>query len=177
MKAKAVLRRRFDSVFGWVVAAGMTGGTALVLLNPLPGIGFVDQLELVAVMAPVVWFCWMVSAHPAVRVYESGVRVVNWFRAYWVPWSALREVEVTREVTLVLGTGERVRAAAGAFSIASALGGSRVQRQLREDLERHRPVAPPDGGVPSRRLDLRPWHLLGLAALLSLVAWAGVAQV
>ena len=162
-------------MFGWAVAAGLTGGTAYVLLNPLPGTEFVDQLEFVAAMAPVVWFCWMVSAHPAVRVYESGVRVVNWFRTYWVPWSALQEVEVTREVALVLTTGERVDVAAGAFSIASALGGSRVQRQLREDLERHRPAAPPDGGEPSRRLDLRPWHLLGLVALLSLVAWAGVA--
>ncbi len=171
-----MLRRRFDSTFGWLVTVGGVGGTAYVLLNPLPGGGFAQQLELIAAMAPLIWFCWMVSAHPAVRVHETGVRVVNWFRAHWVPWTALREVEVTGEVNLVLTTGERVNVAVGAFSLASRLGGSRVQRRLSEDLERHRPAEPPDGGVPGRRLDLCPWHFLGLVALLLVVAWVGVAR-
>ncbi|MEU7477127.1 PH domain-containing protein [Lentzea sp. NPDC042327] len=174
MKARAVLRRRSDSAVGWSLAIGGTGGTAYVLLHPLPGAGFAQQTELVAVMAPLIWFCWMVFAHPAVRVHESGVRVVNWFRSYWVPWTALREVEVTREVVLVLTTGERVDVTAGAFSLASALGGSRVQHRMREEIERHRPAVPPAGEVPGRRLDLCPWHFLGLVALLLVVAWAGV---
>jgi hypothetical protein len=176
VKAKAVLRRRSDSTFGRLVTVGGVAGTAYVLLNPFPGAGFAGQLEFIAVMAPLIWFCWMVSAHPAVRVYETGVRVVNWFRAYWVPWTALRETEVTGEVNLVLTTGERVNVAVGAFSLASRLGGSRVQRQLSEDLERHRPAEPPDGGVPSSRLDLCPWHFLGLVAVLLVLAWAGVAR-
>jgi hypothetical protein len=174
-RAAAVLRRKFDSTFSWVVTLAALGTTAYVLLNPFPGNGFGHQLEFIAIMAPLTWFMWMVGAHSVVKVYDSGVLVVNWFRRYWVPWADLASVEATREVTLVTTSGERIGVAVGAFSAASSLRGSRVQASIREAIERHRPVpAPADGGGVRKGFDLVPWHFAGMVAFLLVVAWLGL---
>ncbi|MET9231583.1 PH domain-containing protein [Lentzea sp. NPDC003310] len=174
-RAAVVLRRKFDSTFGWAVSLAAAGTTAYLLLNPLPGNDFGNQFELIAIMAPLTWFMWMVGAHAVVEVHGSGVLVVNWFRRYWVPWVDLASVEATKEVTLVTRSGERINAVVGAFSAASSLRGSRVQARIREAIEEHRPhPAPADEGGVRRGLDLAPWHLAGLLAFLLVVAWLGL---
>lgn len=173
-RAAAVLRRKFDSTFSWVVMVAALGTTVYALLNPFPGTGFGNQLEFIAIMAPLMWFMWMVGAHAVVKVYDSGVLVVNWFRRYWVPWADLASVEATQEVTLVTTSGERIDVAIGAFSLASSLRGSQVQASIREAIERHRPASAPSGGGGVRKgFDLVPWHFAGMVAFLLLVAWLG----
>lgn len=170
-----VLRRRFDSVLSWAVTLGMLGTTVYVLLNPFPGNGFAHQLEFIAIMAPLTWFMWMVGAHAAVKVYGSGVLVVNWFREYWVPWADLASVESAREVYLVTTAGERINVAAGAFSVASSLNGNRVQSRVREAIEQHRPdPAPADTGGVRKRFDLMLWPFAGVSGFLLVVGWIGL---
>jgi hypothetical protein len=174
-RAKVVLRRRFDSVFGRVVVTALLAFVSVVLLDPFPGSGFSDQLGFVAVMAAVLWLVWMVTAHPAVKVYESGVLVTNWFRRHWVPWAELSSVESADEVDLVLTSGEKIGVASGAFSVASSLRGNRAQDRIRDGIEHHRPDPAPTGSTGVRSgLDLLPWHFLGLVGYLLLIAWLGV---
>ncbi|WP_394616590.1 PH domain-containing protein [Lentzea sp. JNUCC 0626] len=174
-RAAVVLRRRFDTAFGVLACAGLLAFLTYALLDPFPGKELGGQLELVAALAPTLWFVWMVTAHPVVKVYESGVLVVNWFRAYWVPWAELSSVEATDEVNLVLVSGEKVGVASGAFSIASSVRGNRVQDRIRDAVEAHRPDPVPVGGTGVRKsLDLCPWHFLALVAYLLLIAWLGV---
>ncbi|MEV6714581.1 PH domain-containing protein [Lentzea sp. NPDC051208] len=173
--AKVVLRRRFDSMLGWVGVPGAIVATTYALLTPFPDTQFTDQLEFILAMAPLTWFMWMVSAHPVVKVYESGVLVVNWFRRYWVPWAELAWVEATEEVNLMLVSGERIGMASGASSVASSLRGNQLQARFRDAVERNRPnpVTVGSGGVV-RSLDLCPWHFLALIGYLLIVAWLGV---
>ncbi|MGI5507321.1 PH domain-containing protein [Lentzea sp. CA-135723] len=174
-RAAVVLRRRFDSAFGWTVSLAALVTSAYVLLNPFPGNGFGQQLEFVAIMAPLIWFMWMVGAHAVVEVHDSGVLVVNWFRRYWVPWAALESVEATREVALVTTSGERINVTVGAFSAASTLRGNRVQAEIREAIERHRPSPAPEGpSVVHKRIDLAPLHFAAVVAILLAVALLGL---
>ncbi|WP_329792136.1 PH domain-containing protein [Lentzea sp. DG1S-22] len=174
-KAKVVLRRRFDSTFSFLGVVGSVVATTCALLTPFPEHQFIDQLEFVAAMAPLTWFIWMVGAHPVVKVYESGVLVVNWFRRYWIPWSELASVESTDEVNLVLVSGERIGVASGASSVAGSLMGNRPQDRIRVAVENSRPHPVPlgSGGVV-RRLDLCPRHFVALVGYLVIVAWSGV---
>ena len=173
--AKVVLRRRFDSIFGLLCSVGAIVATTYALLTPFPDTQFTDQLEFILAMAPLSWLMWMVGPHPVVKVYESGVLVVNWFRKYWVPWAEIASVESTDEVNLVLVSGERIGVASGAFSMVSSLQGNRLQERLRDAVERNRPDPVPVGseGVV-RSLDLCPWHFLALVGYLLIVAWLGV---
>ncbi|MFD4669056.1 PH domain-containing protein [Lentzea sp. NPDC058450] len=174
-RAAAVLRRKFDSAFGWTVSLAALVTSAYVLLNPFPGNGFGQQLEFVAIMAPLTWFMWMVGAHAVVEVHDSGVLVVNWFRRYWVPWASLASVEATREVTLVTTSGERINVTVGAFSAASTLRGNRIQAEIRETIERHRPSPPPeDSSGVRKQIDLAPWHFAGVVAVLVVSAQLGL---
>ncbi|MFJ5986470.1 PH domain-containing protein [Lentzea sp. NPDC092896] len=172
-RAAVVLRRKFDSVLSWTVTVGMLVTTVYVLLSPFPGNGFAQRLEFIAIIAPITWFVWMVGAHAAVKIYGSGVLVVNWFRAYWVPWADLASVESEREVHLVTTDGERINVAAGAFSVASSLNGSRVQHRIREEIERRRPdPVPAETGV-RRSFDLVLWQFAGVVGVLLVIAWIG----
>lgn len=173
--AKVVLRRKFDSIFGLLGLIGAIVAVTYALLTPFPDTQFTDQLEFILATAPLVYLMWMVGPHPVVKVYESGVLVVNWFRKYWVPWTEIASVESTDEVNLVLVSGERIGVASGAFSVASSLRGSRVQERFRDGIERNRPDPVPVGsGEAVRSLDLCPWHFLALVGYLLIVAWLGV---
>ncbi|WP_285632385.1 PH domain-containing protein [Lentzea sp. NBRC 102530] len=173
-RVEAVLRRKFDNTFSWVVSVAALAVTAYVLLNPFPGNGFGEQAEFVAIMAPLIWFMWMVGAHAVVKVHESGVLVVNWFRAYWVPWASLATVEATREVTLVTTDGERINVVVGALSAASSLRGNRLQAEIREEIEKHRPAAPSGGGGVRKWVDLAPWHFLAVVTFLLMIGLVGL---
>lgn len=173
--AKVVLRRRFDSAFGLLGSVGAVVATTYPLLNPFPDTSYMVQLEFILAMTPLTWFMWMVGPHPVVKVYDSGVLVVNWFRRYWVPWAELASVESTDEVNLVLVSGERIGVASGAFSVAASLRGNRLQDRIRDGVERNRPDrVPADSGGVVRSLDLCPWHFLALVGYLLVVAWFGV---
>lgn len=172
---KVTLRRRFDSTFGLLCSVGAVVATTYALLTPFPATRFTDQLEFILAMAPLSWFIWMLGPHPVVKVYESGVLVVNWFHKYWVPWAEIASVESTDEVHLVLVSGERIGVASGAFSVASSLRGNRVQERFRDGVERNRPDPVPTGsGGVVKSLDLCPWHFLAYVGYLLVVAWLGV---
>lgn len=174
-KPIVVLRRRFDSAFGWLVSAGMVVMICVGLLSPWPGHGFVDQLDLPVALAPVIWVGWMATAHPAVKIYESDVLVVNWFHRYWVPWAELVSVESADEVNIVTRSGERVSVASGAASLASSLMGNKAQDRNRDAIEHARPdPAPVDGGGVRKGFDLCLWQFGVLVVFLLAVAWLGV---
>lgn len=125
-------------------------------------------------MTPLLWLMWMVGPHPVVKVYESGVLVVNWFRKYWVPWAEITSVDSTDEVDLVLVSGERIGVASDAFSVARSLRGNRLQDRFRDAVERNRPdLVSVDFGGTVRRLALCPRHFLALVGYLLIVGWSG----
>lgn len=174
-KPIVVLRRRFDSAVSMFFCVAALVTTCYVLLRPWPGHGFGHQVEFIAFMAPLIWLMWMPGAHVAVKVYGSGVLVVNWFRRYWVPWTELASVESSGEVSILTRSGERIYVGSGASSLASSFLSNREQTRIGDGIVRSRPdPVPADESGVRKGFDLCLWQFGALVVLLLVVGWLGL---
>ncbi|PRX43862.1 PH (Pleckstrin Homology) domain-containing protein [Prauserella shujinwangii] len=108
------------------------------------------------------WFIGAIVTSKVV-VLGGGIRVDNWFTRYWIPWSAVAEIEVDPAVAVVLRDETVVPLGVGGASVLNALRGNRYQRRVRERIEAARAAAPV--ASPADSVMTRSWRLLLWAAV------------
>lgn len=83
---------------------------------------------------------WHIVSVAKVKIVATdlGIYVRNWIVSYWVPWGAIKELDVASGLVIVLTDDSVLKPRVGEGSLASAIRGNRSQRAIRERIEQVR---------------------------------------
>lgn len=175
-----VVRRQGEVYLGWVVIGAAMIGLTLCMPPFSQWLGFEPRLELTLMFVLAVWAVWHATVHPRIVVLTTGLLVVNWFVRHWIPWSAVKRLDVDNGLLIELDSGRTIRPASGGGSLGSAIRGHRVQRDMRRTIEQARIAAPEpdlarsstdtDDGTATT-LDIKVAPFLVVAGAFILYAW------
>ncbi|WP_309115896.1 PH domain-containing protein [Saccharothrix sp.] len=164
-----ILRRRAHVVAGVALTCVSLPVLVTLIWTGRARSTFEDTALLVFVQVSVIWLVSLV-AKSRIVLSDTGMTVVNWFRKYSVPWSAVHSVDAIPQVSIVLTSGRRIDCAVGGGSVIDNMRGNRRQRDMRSRIESFR-GAQAAGGPVREQWDL---HLVKFSALLAVMlayAW------
>jgi hypothetical protein len=166
-----VIRRTFDFVFGWTATVLLTLLVLWAIFFSPPESDFWYVAQLIPVIWPVLWLSWLATVHPRLELSESGLGVTNWFYHYRIPWAAISWIQSGDQTVVHTVGGQRIKSAAGAWSLAGRARGNPVQSRIREQITEFQKNATGTDTEISRRLDVHPIPFLGvLVVFLALTA-------
>lgn len=175
-----VVRRQGEVYLGWVVIGSAMIGLTLCMPPFSRWPGFEPRLELTLMFVLAVWAVWHATVHPRIVVLTTGLLVVNWFVRHWIPWSAVKRLDVDNGLLIELDSGRTIRPASGGGSLGSAIRGHRVQRDMCRTIELARIAVPEpdvarsstdtDAGTATT-LDIKVAPFLVVAGAFILYAW------